>query len=71
MITSSPTGGNFFNAIKSIDAKIAISGNFVLTAKNSIIRTNTNEFIRFMFLFCVWDDITGVKVCETDKSSWL
>ena len=31
----SPTGGNFFfAAVKSFDANIAISGNFVLNAKN-------------------------------------
>ena len=28
--SSSPTGGNFFAAVKFFDANIAISGNFVL-----------------------------------------
>ena len=35
MIRSSSTGGNFFAAVKSFDANIAKSGNFVLTVKNS------------------------------------
>ena len=35
IIRLSPTGGNFFAAVKSFDANIAISGNFVLNAKNS------------------------------------
>ena len=35
IIRSSPTGGNFFVAVKPFDANIAISGNFVLNAENS------------------------------------
>ena len=34
------TGGNFFAAVKSFDASIAISGNFVSNAKNSIVLQN-------------------------------
>ena len=40
MIRSSPIGGDFFlAAVKSFDASVAISGNFVLNAKNSIAIT--------------------------------
>ena len=35
------TGGNFFAAVKSFDASIAISGNLVLNAKNSIVLQNS------------------------------
>ena len=37
IIGSGPTGGNFFAAVKSFDAYIAISSNFVLNTKNSIV----------------------------------
>ena len=36
IIRSGPTGGNFFAAVNSFAANIAISGNVVLTTKNSI-----------------------------------
>ena len=35
IIRSSPIGGNFFAAVKSFYANIAINGNFVLDTKNS------------------------------------
>ena len=35
IIRSSPTVGNFFAAVKSLDANISISDNFVLTVNNS------------------------------------
>ena len=45
MIRSSPTGGNsFFAAVKYLAANIAISGNFVLTVKNSnVVVTNASH----------------------------
>ena len=36
IVRSSPIEGNFFAVVKSFDANIPISGNFVLDAKNSI-----------------------------------
>ena len=33
-----------------------------------IVSIKTNKLVRVMFLFCVWNDITSVKVCETSKS---
>ena len=45
MITrSSPT--NFFAAVKSFDTNIAISGKFVLNAKNSISTTERNKVLQ-------------------------
>ena len=37
MIKLSPTRGTFFTAVTSFHDKIAISGNFVLNAKNSSV----------------------------------
>ena len=36
ILRMSSTGGNYFAAVEYFDANIAISGNFVLNAKNSI-----------------------------------
>ena len=36
IIRLSLTGGNFFAAVKSFDVNIVISGNLIVTAKNSI-----------------------------------
>ena len=38
IIRLSLTGDNFFAAVKSFDANIAISGNFALNAKNSLFK---------------------------------
>ena len=38
IVRPSPPGGNFFDAVKSFDANITISGNVVLNAKNLIVR---------------------------------
>ena len=43
IIRLSPTGDNFFAAVKTFDANITISGNFVLNKKNS----NDNVSIAF------------------------
>ena len=45
-----PTGCNFFAAVKSSDVNIAISGNFVLTAKNSK-KSEIQENYRFQIRF--------------------
>ena len=37
------TGGKFFAAVKSFDANIAISGNFVLNVKNSTVLQNPSQ----------------------------
>ena len=55
IIRSSPTGGNFFAAIKSFDANITILGKFVLTVKNSIDDT-TNWG---------WDDLIPKSMMPT------
>ena len=39
MIRSTPLGVTSFTAVKSFDANIAISGNFVLTVKDSNAET--------------------------------
>ena len=39
MIRTTPLGGTSFTAVKSFDADIAISGNFVLTVKDSNVDT--------------------------------
>ena len=37
MIQLKSIGGNFFTSVKSFNATIAMSGNFVLNAKNWIV----------------------------------
>ena len=50
IIRLSPTGGNFFAAVKSFDTNIAISGNFVLNAKNSTKFISVVKKIRDLIL---------------------
>ena len=38
IIRSNTTGSNFFAAVKSLDVNIALSDNFILTAKNSNVK---------------------------------
>ena len=44
---SNPTGGNFFAAIKSFDANIVTSGNFVLIARKSQLCFNISLQLSF------------------------
>ena len=39
IIRSSPTEGFFFAPVKSFEVNIAISGNFILNAKNSTVES--------------------------------
>ena len=33
-----------------------------------VVRITTNDFVRIMFLFCVWNDIISAKVYKTSIS---
>ena len=44
IMRSSPTGGNFFAAVKSFDVNIANPGNYVLNAKNPSVSTSKHLY---------------------------
>ena len=58
-----PLEVTFFAAVKSSDANIAISGNFVLTAKNSIMTRFTNARLSIAKQH-VSHNLIGRKLCD-------